>query len=176
MDVEGPLIQSLEEFVPRVDPTAWIHDTAVLIGEVEIHERVSIWPTAVLRGDMGLISIGADSNLQDGVCCHNTSGKSQTIVGERVTVGHRALLHGCVIEDDCLIGMGAIVMDNVRIGAGSFVAGGAVIPPGRQIPPESFVMGVPAKIVRKTGEREAKAIAYSWVHYTETVERYRRSR
>ncbi|MEZ4321344.1 MAG: gamma carbonic anhydrase family protein [Myxococcota bacterium] len=167
------MIESLGALVPNVHPSAWVHASAVVVGEIELGARVSIWPTAVLRGDMGLIRLGADSNLQDGAVCHNTSGLSQTLVGERVTVGHRAVLHGCVIGDDCLIGMGAIVMDNATVGAGSFVAAGSLVPPGREIPPGSFVVGSPARVVRPVAERETRAIAYSWKHYAETVERYR---
>lgn len=169
------MIEPLEELTPLIHPSAWVHPSAVVIGEVELGPNVSIWPTAVLRGDMGLIRFGADSNLQDGAVCHNTSGKSETLIGERVTVGHRAILHGCIVEDDCLIGMGAIVMDNARVGAGSFVAAGAVIPPGKVIPPGSLVMGLPGKVVAPAGERERRAIAYSWRHYRETVDRYRRT-
>ncbi len=165
------MIESLDGLDPVIDPTAWVHESAVVIGEVELGPRVSIWPTAVLRGDMGLIRLGADSNLQDGSICHNTDGHSETLVGERVTVGHRAILHGCVVEDDCLIGMGAIVMDNCRIGTGSFIAGGTLLPPGRVIPPGSFVMGSPGRVVRACGEREAKAIAYAAQHYVETIAR-----
>lgn len=166
------MIEPLGELAPRIDPTAWVHPSAVLIGEVVLGPRVTIWPTAVLRGDMGCIAVGADSNLQDGVISHDTAGRSETLVGERVTVGHRAILHGCVIGDDCLIGMGAIVMDNARIGAGSFVAAGAVLPPGTVVPPGSFVVGMPGRVVRPCGEREASAIAYSWRHYVETAARY----
>ena len=169
------MIETLDGLAPVIDPTAWVHASAVVIGEVELGPRVSIWPTAVLRGDMGRIRVGADSNLQDGSICHNTDGHSETLVGERVTVGHRAILHGCVVEDDCLIGMGAIVMDNCRIGAGSFIAGGTLIPPGRVIPPGSFVMGSPGRVVRSTGEREQQAIAYAAQHYVDTVARYRSS-
>jgi carbonic anhydrase/acetyltransferase-like protein (isoleucine patch superfamily) len=169
-----PVIESLDGLTPVVHPTAWVHETAVLIGEVELGPRVSIWPTAVLRGDMGAIRFGADSNLQDGAICHNTDGLSETLVGERVTVGHRAILHGCIVEDDCLIGMGAIVMDNARIGAGSFIAGGTLIPPGRVIPPGSFVMGSPGRVKRPCGPEEAEAIAYAAKHYADTVVRYRR--
>lgn len=169
------MIEALDGLVPQIDPTAWVHPSAVVIGEVELGPGVSIWPTAVLRGDMGLIRFGAGSNLQDGACCHNTSGRSQTLVGERVTVGHRAVLHGCIVEDDCLIGMGAIVMDNAVIGAGSFIGAGSLIAPGKVIPPGSFVMGLPARVVRTVGERETRAIAYSWAHYRETVDRYRKS-
>jgi len=167
------LIEDLGELSPLIDPTAWIHSSAVVIGEVEIGPRVSIWPTAVLRGDMGLIRFGADSNLQDGSICHNTDGRSETLIGERVTVGHRAILHGCIVEDECLIGMGAIVMDNARVGAGSFIAGGTLIPPGRVIPAGSFVMGSPGRVIRPCKERESKAIAYAWRHYVETVDRFR---
>lgn len=167
------MIEALGSLVPEVDPSAWVHASAVLIGEVRLGPRVTIWPTAVLRGDMGLIAVGADSNLQDGVICHDTAGRSETIVGERVTVGHRAVLHGCIVGDDCLVGMGAIVMDGATVGAGSFVAAGAVIPPGTAIPEGSFVMGMPGRVVRPCGEREAKAIAYSWRHYVETAARYR---
>lgn len=170
------MIEALEGLTPRIADSAWVHESAVVIGEVELGERVSIWPTAVLRGDMGLIRFGADSNLQDGACCHNTSGRSETLIGERVTVGHRAILHGCIVEDDCLIGMGAIVMDNARIGAGSFVAAGAVVTPGKVVPPGSLVMGVPGKVVGPVGDRERRAIAYSWEHYGKTVDRYRNPR
>lgn len=167
------MIERLGELEPRIDPTAWVHASAVLIGEVELGPRVTIWPTVVLRGDMGPIRVGADSNLQDGVICHDTNGRSETNVGARVTVGHRAILHGCVIGSDCLVGMGSIVMDDARIGAGSFIAAGAVVPPGMDVPPGSFVVGLPARVVRPCGEREQKAIAYSWRHYVETAARYR---
>lgn len=169
------MIESFDGHRPLLHPSAWVHASAVVIGEVELGPDVSIWPTAVLRGDMGLIRFGAGSNLQDGAVCHNTSGRSETLVGERVTVGHRAVLHGCIVEDDCLIGMGAIVMDNAVIGAGSFVAAGALVSPGKVIPPNSLVMGLPARVVGPAGDREHKAIAYSWQHYRETVDRYRKS-
>lgn len=169
------MIEPLGELHPQLHPSAWVHASAVVIGEVELASDVSIWPTAVLRGDMGRIVFGPGSNLQDGAVCHNTDGRSETIVGARVTVGHRAILHGCIVEDDVLVGMGAIVMDNARIGTGSFIGAGAVVPPGKTIPPGSMVMGVPGKVVRPVNERESKAITYAWKHYVETVERYRRT-
>lgn len=167
------MIESLGSLTPTIPDSAWVHSSAVVIGEIELGERSSIWPTAVLRGDMGLIRIGDDSNIQDGAVCHNTSGRSETRVGERVTVGHRAILHGCVVEDDCLIGMGAIIMDNAVIGAGSFIGAGSLIAPGKVIPPGSFVMGIPGRVLRACGPREHGAIGYSWKHYQETVPRYR---
>ena len=167
------MIEALQDLHPEIHPSAWVHSSAVVIGEVHLGKDVSIWPTAVLRGDMGAIVFGEGSNLQDGAICHNTDGRSETIVGARVTVGHRAILHGCIVEDDVLIGMGAIVMDNATVGTGSFIGAGAVVPPGAVIPPGSMVMGVPGKVVRPVNARESKAIAYAWLHYVETVSRYR---
>ncbi len=169
------MIESYDGRRPVIHPTAWVHPSAVLIGEVELGPGVSVWPTAVLRGDMGRIVFGAWSNVQDGVICHDTSGLSETIVGERVTVGHRAVLHGCIVEDDCLVGMGAIVMDNARVGAGSFIGAGALVTPNTVVPPGSLVLGVPARVVRPVGERERRAIEHAWAHYRDVVERYRRS-
>lgn len=166
------MIQTFDGRVPVIGEGAWVHESAVIIGEVVLGPSVSIWPAAVLRGDMGPIIIGADSNIQDGTVCHDTTDQSQTIVGARVTVGHRAILHGCRVGDDCLIGMGSIVMDNVIVGAGSFVAAGSLVPPGREIPPGSFVMGAPAKVVRPVGPREIEHIAYSWKHYREVARRW----
>lgn len=162
----------LEEFAgqrPRLAPGAWAHASAVLIGDVTVEEGASIWPVSVLRGDMGPIRIGRDSNLQDGVICHDTTDRSETVVGERVTVGHRALLHGCRIGDDCLVGMGSIVMDNVVLGEQCFVAAGTLLPPGKVIPARSFVMGSPGRVVRQVGERELEQIAFSWKHYRERM-------
>jgi carbonic anhydrase/acetyltransferase-like protein (isoleucine patch superfamily) len=154
---------------PSVEPTAWVHEAAILIGEVEVRARASIWPTAVLRGDMGVVRIGEDTNIQDGTICHNTSGISETHVGARCTVGHRVVLHGCVVEDDCLIGMGAILMDNVRIGAGSLVAAGTLIPPNKVIPPGSLVMGSPGRVLRSVGQRERQMIDNGWRSYAKKL-------
>jgi carbonic anhydrase/acetyltransferase-like protein (isoleucine patch superfamily) len=159
------MLQEYDGVRPTVHPEAWVHEGAWLIGDVHLARGVSVWPGCVLRGDMGAIRVGEDSNLQDGTICHDTTDLSETLVGARVTVGHRVVLHGCVVEDECLIGMGAIVMDNARIGTGSFVAAGALVPPGRVIPPGSMVMGVPGRVVRPVGEREREQIAFSWTSY-----------
>ena len=126
-----------------IDKTAYIHPSAQIMGDIEIGADSSIWPTAVLRGDMGKITIGNSTSIQDGTICHATSGLSETRVGNRCTVGHRVILHGCIIEDDCLIGMGSILLDNCVIGAGSFIGAGSLITVGMQIPPGSLVMGSP---------------------------------
>jgi len=170
------MLESFEGRRPNVHTSAWVHESACLIGQVELGPDVTVWPTAVLRGDMGLVRVGARSNIQDGAVCHDTDGVSQTIIGERVTVGHRAILHGCIVEDDCLIGMGAIVMDNVRVGAGSLIAAGTVIPPGRIIPPGSMVRGVPGKVAGSISKAQEEWIAYSWRIYVEKGRKWRHKR
>ena len=124
----------------------------------------SVWYGAVLRGDMAPIVIGAQTNLQDGTLVHVDEGVPCRI-GSRVGVGHRVILHGCTVEDDCLVGMGAVLLNHVRISTGSVVAAGAVLPEGMQVPPRSLVMGVPARIVRPVDERLSRRIAETWAHY-----------
>jgi carbonic anhydrase/acetyltransferase-like protein (isoleucine patch superfamily) len=164
------MLQTFDGSTPRVLAGAWAHESAVLIGDVVLEPGVSIWPGAVLRGDMGPIHIGRDSNLQDGTICHDTTGLSRTVVGQRVTVGHRVILHGCVVGDDCLVGMGSILMDNVEIGAGSFVAAGTLLPPGRVVPPGSFVLGYPGRIVRPVSPTEREQIQEGWTTYRKKLD------
>ena len=163
------MVQDFAGLVPRVHPGAWVHDSAVIIGDVTLEEGVGIWPTAVLRGDMGPIRVGRDTNVQDGAICHDTTDRSETAIGARVTVGHRAILHGCRVGDDCLVGMGSVVMDNVVIGEGSFVAAGSLIPPGRLIPARSFVLGTPGRVVRPVTDEETRQIASAWKTYRDTL-------
>lgn len=133
----------------RIHPTAFVHDRAVVIGDVTLGPRVSVWPTAVLRGDSASIVVGADSNIQDGTIVHVDDGYP-TVIGARVAIGHRAIVHGATIEDDCLIAMGAILLNGVRVGTGSIVGAGAVCTEGMVIPPNSLVLGVPARVVKET--------------------------
>jgi len=135
--------------VPRTDKAAYIHPTAVLMGDVELEEGCTLWPTAVLRGDDGAIYVGENTNVQDGVIIHGGAS-----IGRSVTIGHRAVLHGCTIGDRVLIGMGAIVLDGAVIGADSIIAAGAVVSPSSQIPSGSVVMGVPGKIRRQITDEE----------------------
>lgn len=164
------MLQEFEGHVPHVPAGSWAHESAVLIGDVVLEEGVSIWPTVVLRGDMGPIRIGRDSNIQDGTICHDTTGFSVTTVGCRVTVGHRVILHGCSVGDDCLIGMGAIVMDGVVIGANSFIAAGTLIPPGKIIPEGSMVMGSPGRVKGPVGPRDLEQIAHGWTNYRDRLQ------
>ncbi|MER7113430.1 gamma carbonic anhydrase family protein [Saccharomonospora azurea] len=142
---------------PSVDAGAWIAPTAVLAGAVSVAADASVWYTAVLRGDMDSITIGEGSNLQDGTIVHADPGFPVT-VGSGVSVGHRAVLHGCDIGDDCLIGMSATILNGATIGAGTLVAAGAVVLEGTEIPPGSLVAGVPAKVRRSVTPDEQAAI------------------
>jgi len=154
--MQPPLCPSLQSS-PKVHPEAFVAPGAVLLGEVTVAAKASIWYGAILRADLLPISIGAGSNLQDGVIVHLASDRG-TVVGEYVTVGHRALLHACTIEDEVLIGMGAIVMDGAVIGRRSIVAAGALVPKGMIVPPGSLVLGTPAKIVRTLTEVEQEEL------------------
>jgi carbonic anhydrase/acetyltransferase-like protein (isoleucine patch superfamily) len=142
------------------------------MGDVTIGEDASIWYGAVLRGDMAPIVIGSQSNIQDGTIVHVDQGVPCS-VGRRVGVGHRAILHGCTVADDCLIGMGSVLLNGVTIGRGSVVAAGAVVPEGMQIPPGSLVMGVPGRIVRPVDPGLAERIAATWAHYVEEARAHR---
>ena len=146
--------ETFKGFSPSVHDTAWVHDSAVLIGDVDVQAKANVWPGCVLRGDQGRIVIGEETSIQDGSIAHCTGGMSETIIGARCTIGHRVVLHGCIVSDDCLIGMGAILLDNCEIGSGSIIGAGALVPVGKKIPPRSKVMGIPGKIVGEVSDWE----------------------
>jgi carbonic anhydrase/acetyltransferase-like protein (isoleucine patch superfamily) len=158
-----------------IHPTAFIAPGAAIMGDVTIGADASVWYGAVLRGDMAPIVIGAETNLQDGTIVH-VDDDAPCIVGRRVGVGHRVILHGCTVEDECLIGMGSVLLNGVRIGTGSVVAAGAVIPEGMQVPPRSVVMGVPGRIVRTVDASLTQRIAETWTHYIEQARAHREGR
>ena len=158
-----------------IHPTAFIHPAAHVIGNVTLGARVSIWPTAVLRGDNDAIVIGEDSNVQDGTIVHVDPGVPCTI-GKRVAIGHRAIVHGATVADDCLIGMGAILLNGVVVGSGSIVGAGAVCREGMEIPPNSLVVGVPAKVIRETTAAERERIARTVKAYLELQQVHRETR
>jgi carbonic anhydrase/acetyltransferase-like protein (isoleucine patch superfamily) len=155
-----------------IDPTAFIAPSAALMGDVTLGAHSSVWYQAVLRGDLAPITIGAESNIQDGTIVHVDTGIPCT-VGQRVGVGHRVVLHGCTIEDDCLIGMGAVVLNGATIGAGSLIAAGAVVSQGAVIPPGHMVAGVPAKVRRELGDDERAGIRTNALLYQELVKVHR---
>jgi carbonic anhydrase/acetyltransferase-like protein (isoleucine patch superfamily) len=143
---------------PRIHPSCFIDESAQVIGDVEIGEESSVWMTVVIRGDVHRIRIGRRSNIQDGAIVHVMKDTHPTVVGDNVTIGHAAVVHGCTIEDRCLIGMGAILLNGCRIGAGSIVAAGSLVVEGADIPPRSLVMGSPAKVRRLLGDTEVADI------------------
>jgi carbonic anhydrase/acetyltransferase-like protein (isoleucine patch superfamily) len=155
-----------------IDPTAFIAPGAIVLGDVHLGAESSVWYNAVLRGDTDRITIGDQTNIQDLTMIHADEGVPCT-VGNRVTVGHRVILHGCTIEDDCLIGMGAIILNGVRVGRGSIIGAGAVVLEGMEIPPSSLVVGLPAKIVRPVDEETASRLEHGWRHYIEQARRHR---
>lgn len=144
----GAALEPWDGVWPAIDPAAWCHRSAVIIGDVVVEAGASVWPTVVLRGDQGSLRVGAESSIQDGAVLHATRGLSHTVIGARVTVGHRAILHGCIVEDDVLIGMGAIVLDGAVVERRCVIGAGAVVGAGKRIPEGSLVMGVPARVVR----------------------------
>ena len=156
----------------KIHPSAYIHPTAIVTGNVTLGARVSVWPTAVLRGDSAAITIGDDSNVQDGTIVHVDDGLP-TVIGERVAIGHRAIVHGSIVGDDCLIAMGAILLNGVRVGSGSIVGAGAVCREGMEIPPNSLVLGVPGKVVRETTPEDHARIRHTVDSYLELQTRYR---
>ena len=158
---------------PQIHPTAYVADTAVVIGDVEIGADSSVWFGAVVRGDVFYIRIGARTNIQDGTVIHVTNGTHATVLEDEVTVGHNVTLHGCHVERGCLIGMGSIVMDDVRVGAQSLIAAGALVSPGTQIPPRSLVMGVPAKVKRPLTAEEVAGLDVYWQNYIEYTKQYK---
>jgi len=158
--------------VISIHPTAFIAPGAVVLGDVTLGARASVWYGAVLRGDTAGIVVGEATNLQDGTMVHVDEGKP-TRIGARVGVGHRAILHGCTVEDDCLIGMGSILLNDVHIGTGSVVAAGAVLPEGTRVPPGSLVVGVPARVTRAVDDALRQRIRQTWEHYVAEAERHR---
>jgi carbonic anhydrase/acetyltransferase-like protein (isoleucine patch superfamily) len=158
-----------------IHTTAFIHPHAHVLGDVTLGARVSVWPTAVIRGDTDAITIGDDSNVQDGTVIHVDHGVPTTI-GKRVAIGHRAIVHGSTVDDDCLIGMGAILLNGVHVGTGSIVGAGAMCPEGMQIPPNSLVLGLPARRVRDTTADERDRIRRTVAAYLELQEEHRAGR
>jgi carbonic anhydrase/acetyltransferase-like protein (isoleucine patch superfamily) len=159
---------------PRIAASAFIADGAVIIGDVEIGEHASIWYHCVLRADVGRIVVGARSNVQDGSCLHMTHELSHAIIGDEVTVGHNAIVHGATVHDGALIGMGAILLDNALIGSEALIAAGTIIPPRMQVPPGSMVRGQPGRVVRELGAEERLEGRRGAAHYVELATEHAR--
>jgi carbonic anhydrase/acetyltransferase-like protein (isoleucine patch superfamily) len=157
---------------PVIGQRVFLAETCAVIGDVAIGDDSSIWYSTVVRGDVMPIRIGARTNIQDGTVIHVTTDKFGTDIGDDCTIGHSAIIHACTVEDLCLVGMGAILLDGVIVGRGSFVGAGALVTPGTVIPPGSLVLGSPAKVKRPVDAREREAIAYGASHYVELSRAY----
>lgn len=158
-----------------IDPNAFVAPGAVVIGDVRLGPGSSVWYHCVVRGDTEHIRVGESSNIQDLSILHADPG-FPCLVGRRVTVGHRAILHGCVVEDDCLVGMGAILLNGVRLGAGSVVGAGALLTEGMIVPPGSLVVGMPGRVVRAVDEALRARVDATWRHYVGNATRHRDGR
>ncbi|MFH8772725.1 gamma carbonic anhydrase family protein [Streptomyces sp. NPDC085866] len=157
---------------PRLDADVFVAPTASVIGDVTLHTGASVWYGAVLRGDVERITVGAQANVQDNVTLHADPGFPVS-VGERVSIGHNAVVHGATVEDDCLVGMGATVLNGAVIGAGSLVAAQALVPQGMVVPPGSLVAGVPAKVRRALSEEERQGVTLNGTMYAELAKAHR---
>jgi len=167
-------IRAYRDFYPKIAESAFVDSNAVIIGDVDIADEVSIWPGVVLRGDQGSITIGAQSNIQDGSIAHATGGISKVHVGERVTVGHRVVLHGCRVDSDCLIGMGAILLDNCHIHSGSIIGAGALVTAGTVIPSGVLALGSPARVIRPLRPNEKQGwIGHGCAEYLKLAKEYK---
>lgn len=175
-------IRRFESLTPRIATSAYIDPTAVVIGDVEIGEDVSLWPNVVVRGDIHSIKIGDNTNIQDGSVLHVSHdsefapGGFPLAVGRAVTVGHMVMLHGCTIEDNCLIGMGSIIMDGARVQAGAMLGAGSLVSPGTIVEGGYLWVGRPARRVRTLTADEQRYLAYSAAHYVRLKNRHRSER
>ena len=157
---------------PTIHETVFLADGARIVGDVVLGKNCSVWFNAVVRGDVNSVSVGDETNIQDGAIVHCTFEKHSTTIGSRVSIAHLAMVHGCVIEDDCLIGMQATVMDGAVVGRGSIVGAGAIVTQGTPIPPGSLVLGAPARVVRALREEELNSILATCQRYIEYTKGY----
>ena len=168
------MISDLDGKSPQIHPTAWVAPNATVVGDVTIGHDVGVWYSAVARADTESITIGERTNLQDGCVLHADPGYP-AVVGEGCVVGHNAVVHGCEIEDDCLVGMGATILNGAKIREGSIVAAGAVVPEGREFPPRSLIVGIPAKRVGDVSEEQTADVARGASEYVERAAAHRES-
>lgn len=160
-----------KEYTPKIDKSVFVADNAVLVGNVEVGEKSSIWYNVVLRGDEDLIKVGSETSIQENTVCHLYAGKP-LIIGNRVTVGHNAIIHGCKINDGALIGMGATVLDGAVIGENSIIGAHSLVPPGVNVPPNSLFLGSPGKVVRELGEKDEDLLKLSIEAYVKKADEF----
>ena len=168
-------IQAFGKKRPKIDPTAFVYERAVIIGDVKIDAGCSIWPNAVIRGDVQPIRIGENTNIQDNVVIHTSSdSEAPVIIGKNVSVGHGAILHGCTIGDNCVIGMQSVILDNAKIESWVLIGAGAVVPSNVNIPTKSLALGVPAKVIRQLNNSDLKYIEENAKSYLRLAAAYQK--
>ena len=165
-------IYQLEDDVPDVHPTAWVADSAEVVGRVTLGENASVWYGAVLRGDNDRITVGANSNVQDGSVLHTDQGV-ELVLGENVTVGHQCMLHGCSVGDGTLVGIQSVILNRARIGRFCIVGAGSLVTEGKEFPDGSMIMGSPAQVVRQLTPEQIARVASSAAHYVLQAQRHR---
>jgi carbonic anhydrase/acetyltransferase-like protein (isoleucine patch superfamily) len=163
------VLRPFRSVFPTVDQSAFVDQSAQVIGDVHIGAESSVWMNVVVRGDVHYIRIGARTNIQDGTIVHVMRDTHPTVIGDDITIGHGAVVHGSTIEDRCLVGMGAILLNGCRVGTGSIIAAGSLLPEGTVVPPGSMVMGMPAKVRRRLTPEEDASIKW----YADNYVRYR---
>lgn len=164
-------LYELDGAAPQLAPGAWVADSAEVIGSVVLHEGASVWFGTVVRGDTDTITVGAGSNIQDASVLHADHGQP-LVIGERVTVGHKVMLHGCTIGDECLIGIGAVVLNGAKIARHCLVGAGALVTEGKTFPEGSMILGSPAKVVRQLSPQEIDGLKKSAQHYIDNARRF----
>lgn len=169
------MIKSFQNLQPKIHDSVFVAENAAIIGDVEIGADSSVWFGSVLRGDVNFIRIGARVNVQDNSVIHVSSKTHPTILEDEITLGHRVTLHGCYVETGCLVGIGAIILDGVRVGRDSLVAAGSLITPNTEIPPRSLVLGSPAKIKRELSDAETEDLKKFWQNYVALSAIYKNS-
>jgi len=167
------MIYDFEKHTPKLDPECWVAPNAVIIGRVELKKNSNIWFNSVLRGDLEPITIGKNSNVQDGSVIHTDPG-CPTVVGDGVTIGHMVMLHGCVIDDDCLIGIGSTILNRTKIGKNSIIGANALVTENKIIPERSLVLGSPGKVVRQVTDEEIEHIKENARDYVENFKKYKK--
>ncbi len=165
-------IYQLDDLVPSIHPTAWVADSAQVIGQVLLEENVSVWFGVILRGDNDVISIGKGSNIQENSVLHIDRGHP-LVLGENVTIGHQVMLHGCTIGDNSLVGIGAVVLNGARIGKNCLVGAGSLVTEGKEFPDGSLIMGSPAKAVRQLSAEQIEGLKMIAQHYVDNARRYK---
>lgn len=165
-------VYQLDQHTPRIAESAWVADSAQVIGRVDLHDDVSVWFGAVLRGDTEMLTIGSGSNVQDGAVLHADPGFPLTLAAQ-VTVGHQAMLHGCTVGEGSLVGIQAIVLNGAKIGRHCLVGAGALVTEGKEFPDGSLIVGAPAKVARPLRAEEIEGLRRSAAHYVDNARRYR---